>query len=120
MTPTLFDLPTAEEAEQRRDAGMAAAAATTGPTWIDYATEYVRCYLLDHHYLFCDDVWLHGLARPESPRAFGQVMKNAIRNGWMTKTSEARASVNSNLSLRSVYRSNIYDTERAAYPRWEA
>jgi hypothetical protein len=118
MTPTLFDLPTTTEAEARRDAGIAAAVYAAGD-WVAYATDYVHAYLTDHHYLFVDDVWAHGLARPTSPRAFGQVMKTALRNGWMTKTSEARPSVNSNLSLRAVYRSAIYDTGPTMYPTWE-
>lgn len=117
---SLFDLPSETEAEAARDAGLAAATAHAGQPWVDYATEYVRLYLIDHAYLFCDDVWEHGLIRPESPRAFGQVMKNALRNGWMTKTSEARPSVNSNMSLRSVYRSNIYDSAPlCVYPTWK-
>jgi len=118
MTPTLFDLPTAADAADRRDTGIAAAVYAAGD-WVAYATEYVHAYLIDHHYLFVDDVWTHGLARPTSPRAFGQVMKTALRNGWMTKTSEARPSVNSNLSLRSVYRSTIYNTAPCVYPTWE-
>lgn len=114
-----MELPTTLEAEARRDAGMASATRHSGQTWQEYALEYVRVYLLDHEYLFCDDVWEHGLVRPDSPRAFGQVMKSAIRNGYMLKTHMARPSVQSNQSLRSIYKSLIRDTEQAPYPVFE-
>jgi hypothetical protein len=118
-TMSLFDLPAETKAALAQEAGRAAAVAHAGQSWVDYATVYVHLYLIDNAYLFCDDVWAHGLARPESPRAFGQAVKNAIRNGWMTKTTEARPSVNSNMSLRSVYRSTIYDSApKCVYPTW--
>lgn len=111
-----MELPTTDQAEERRDAGMATANQHAGQTWIEYATDYVEAYLIDHDYLFCDDVWEHGLVKPDSSRAFGQVMKNALRYGWMSKTSMARPSVQSNMSLRSIYRSSLRGQPAKPYP----
>ena len=95
---TLFDPPTPQEAAARRDDGMARAVAHSGPEWLAYAYDFVQVYLERNEFLFCDDVWAAGLIEPESPRAFGQVMKHALRSGWMEKTDRARPSVRSNQS----------------------
>ena len=101
--PTLFDAAAA------RDAGIDRAVATSGPEWLEYAIEFVHQFCRDRVEVFCDDIWDAGLARPESPRAFGQVMKHAIRSGWIVKTDRARPSRSSNLALRQVYTSTIYE-----------
>ena len=108
---TLFDA-----AETRQTEGITSAVQHSGPTWIAYATQYVRVYLTHHDELFCDDVWAHGLQRPKSPRAFGQVMKTAIREGWMVPTSRARRSHQSNNALRAVYATNIRGHNCGDYP----
>lgn len=119
---SLFDLPSPDEAARRRDKGIADAVRHTGQPWVEYATQFIYCYLIFHDTLFCDDVWAAGLAAPESPRAFGQVMKNALQAGWMSKSGQARPSVNSNHSIRPTYRSEIYDptTPIDDYPVWAA
>jgi hypothetical protein len=101
-------MTTQTEAAERQADGINRAVQHAGQTWVDYATSFVWQYLTDHAELFCDDVWAAGLVRPESPRAFGQVMKRALRDGWMVATDRSRRSVNSNLSIRTVYRSTIH------------
>ena len=97
-----------EEATLRRDDGIDRAVQHTGWPWVVYANGFLHKYLSDHREMFCDDVWAAGLIRPESPRAFGQVVKNALAAGWMEPTGNVRKSANSNMSLRMVYRSLIY------------
>jgi hypothetical protein len=108
------------QVEARRDAGISAAVTHSGSDWVEYATQYLCIYLATHEELFCDDVWAHGLASPESPRAFGQVMKNALRFGWMHAGPNMRRSVSSNLSLRPVYVSDIFAPGAlGVFPEWE-
>jgi len=107
---------TFDQANTRQHAGINQAVQHSGPTWLEYATEYVQCYLTEHPELFCDDVWTHGLTRPVSARAFGQVMKTAIREGWMVATGQVRPSAQSNNSLRNVYRSLICTGTPTQYP----
>ena len=102
-----------EKATLRQDDGIWRAVQHAGEPWVDYATRYVYCYLAEHRELFCDEVWAAGLVRPESPRAFGQIVKNALAAGWMEPTGNVRKSANSNMSLRMVYRSLIYTTPLA-------
>ena len=97
-----------DTAAAQRDDGIDRAVQHTGRWWIVYAHDFLYVYLTDHREMFCDDVWAAGLIVPESPRAFGQVVKNALAAGWMEPTGNARKSANSNLSLRMVYRSLIY------------
>jgi hypothetical protein len=111
--PTLFD-PVAADA--RQEAGLASAVQHSGPTWQEYAIEYIRVYLTHHQQLFCDDVWTSGLAAPASPRAFGQVMKTALHHRWMVPSGSARRSTQSNNALRQVYTSRIYDDGRSTIP----
>jgi hypothetical protein len=104
-------------ADSRASTGIASAVAHSGPTWQSYAMSYIRIYLTHHRELFCDDVWSSGLTVPASPRAFGQVMKGAIRAGWMTASGRGRRSAQSNNSVRSIYTSNLYDpTSTVPYP----
>jgi len=110
-----------DDAQRRQEEGIHRAVNHAGITWVDYATRYMEVYLLRHRELFCDDVWDSGLEVPESPRAFGQVMKNALREGWMEPSSTPRRSAQSNNSFRTVYRSLIYvGMTKAPYPRWRA
>ena len=107
QTPNLFDA-----AQLRQETGIGRAVAHSGPTWTEYATDYVRVYLTRHSELFCDDVWASGLTAPKSPRAFGAAMKAAIKNEWMVPTGRARRSHQSNNALRNVYRSRIYTASK--------
>jgi hypothetical protein len=113
--PSLFD-PIA--ADERQQTGIAAAVRHSGPTWQEYAIEYIRVYLTHHRELFCDDVWRSGLVAPASPRAFGQVMKHALHHHWMGPSEKARRSTQSNNALRQVYTSRIYADghSTAVYP----
>lgn len=99
---------TMTDASAKRDDGIDRAVQHAGQPWILYANDFLCTYLTNHREMFCDDVWAAGLIVPESPRAFGQVVKNAMAAGWMEPTGNARKSANSNLSLRMVYRSLIY------------
>ena len=103
-----------EAAEARQAEGLALVVANAGESWVDYATAFMHRYCLNNGTVFCDDVWQSGLERPASPRAFGTVMKHALKQGWIVKTYQARPSTQSNNALRNVYRSTIYQPKAAA------
>jgi hypothetical protein len=111
--------PDAATAAAAREDGMTRAVRHAGWTWVEYATEFIRVFLIHHRELFVDDVWAAGLATPDSPRAFGQPMKSALAAGWMHRTEFARPSVRSNLAVRPVYASRIHDPRAIDdYPTW--
>ena len=113
--PSLFDYGAANA---RQADGLSRAVEHSGAEWQDYATAFVRVYLLHHRELFVDDVWLAGLERPASPRAFGQVMKHALRHEWIAHSGSWRRSASSNNTMKPVYRSRIYaPSSTATYPR---
>jgi len=99
------------EAQRKQEIGLGRAVTKSGPEWVKYAIEFLHQYAREHLEVFCDDIWLAGLERPESPRAFGQVMKHAIREGWIVKHGEGRPSRQGNLSVRPVYRSTLWKSE---------
>jgi hypothetical protein len=105
MNKTMPSLPSVMEAMIKADDGLAAATEHSGPEWLTKAKDFLHDYCANNSSIFCDEVWDAGLPRPESPRAFGSVIKHAIKHGWMESTGEARPSRQSNMGLRMVYRS---------------
>lgn len=101
-------LPSKTEAENKREDGIEQSSDHSGIDWLEEAKAFMWRYCKSNEFVFCDDVWEAGLERPESPRAFGAVMRHAIRSKWITKTDRARPSVQSNLSMRMVYKSRLY------------
>ena len=92
--------------------GIQQASQHSGEEWKDYATRFVQSYLQQHPELFTDDLWEAGLKRPESPRALGAVMQEAIKSGWMQEQTHdgkilARESKASNMQLKRVWKSNL-------------
>lgn len=105
------DIPSADDAANKREIGITKSSEHSGEDWLEYAKDFMIGYCTENEYIFCDDIWKAGLEKPESPRAFGAVMRHALRNNWIIKTDQARPSVQSNLSLRMVYKSLIYLTD---------
>lgn len=109
----LFDpLPSPEEATKQGIEGLAQSVGRSGSEWVEYANDFVHTYLFHHSTLFCDDVWVAGLERPASPRAFGQVMKNAKKQGWMIESGEMRKTRQGHMTLRVVYDSLVFKGSR--------
>lgn len=111
----LFSRPaiaTQHEADTAKERGMYRSAEASGETWQEYALEVLRDYLERHEFMHVDQLWDHGLQRPESPRALGWVMRTAVEKKWMQLQMVegdilARPSRNSNNQLKPVWRSNI-------------
>tara|TARA_R110002020_G_scaffold308284_4_gene524009 strand:+ start:22 stop:381 length:360 start_codon:yes stop_codon:yes gene_type:complete len=111
---TLFDHAAAREA---RDSGMAASAQTSGDDWATYATAFLLHFLQHNETLHCDDLWKAGLREPTSPRALGQVIHAAAKNGWIEPIPvthrgvlvgvAARPSVRSRYGLKQVWASKM-------------
>lgn len=104
-------MPSKDTAQARQEDGIARAVDHSGEIWRTYATEFMRDFCRRNREVFCDDIWADGLERPPSPRAFGQIMKDAIRYGWIVKTDRFRPSVQSNNSARQIYESKLYRDE---------
>ena len=113
MTPDLF-----QHAAERRDLGMERAATKAGDDWTEYAKAFVRDYLRTHTTMFCDDLWTAGMVRPSSPRGLGQIMRHAQLAGWCSLQVDrqgcilAKRSTSSNLTLKPVWRSHLYEERR--------
>ena len=108
-----------DAAAEARETGMAKSAETSGEEWALYARRFVKEFLETHDSLHVDDLWAAGLEEPVSARGLGQVVKDAIRSGWMVRWPAydsqmnevgvvARPSVSSNLSLKPVWKSKLY------------
>ena len=98
-------------AATKRDAGMSQVDEATDDWWKVYADEFIHQYLVKHPSLFVDDLWATGLIPPKSPRALGPRIAKAARNEWIRSTGTFRKSVNSNLSVKPVWVSLIYEEE---------
>lgn len=96
-------------ARSARDLGMMRAERHAGEDWAEYADRFIRWYARDHREVFVDDLWEAGLEEPASPRALGPRMLAAVRSGILEKTGEYRPSVRSNLTVKPVWRSTIYE-----------
>lgn len=105
-TPDLFTLAAARQA---RDKGMQRASKHASDEWRDYALDFIEDYARRHREVFVDDLWEAGLSAPVSARALGAVLQEAVKSGWIEKQQArgcvlARASKNSNMQLKPVWR----------------
>lgn len=107
--PTDDQIRSATEAQH---AGMARTDEAAGEEWREYADDFIYAYLVTHKYLFVDELWDAGLQGPEgaSDRALGPRFRHAADAGWMVKTGEARKSVRSNMQLKPVWRSRVFES----------
>jgi len=107
-------VPSASAAQRAQDSGIDKSVEHAGQDWLDYAKRFMRAFCERHATVFCDDVWEAGLRQPASPRAFGAVMKHAMRQGWISPSGEQRRSRQSNNAYRMVYVSNLYSTTKGS------
>jgi hypothetical protein len=104
-------IPTKAEADAKRDEGMDASEGNSGEEWAEYAHEFIVKHLRVHEELFSDNLWIHGLEMPKSPRALGSRFTTIARLGLMESTGTYRNSVSSNNSARVLWRSLSYEGE---------
>lgn len=100
-------------AKQRADKGIGESAKNAGDPWVSYAIKFLEDYLVRHETMHVDRLWDSGLTEPNSPRALGQVIRVAIKQGWIAKIQApggivALPSIRSNMQLKPVWRSMIY------------
>jgi len=105
----LFDYAKVREA---RDNGIKLSADNSGDDWARYASAFVLFYLKHHETMHCDDLWKAGLREPSSPRALGQVIREAVKNDWIEAITTAhgvvaRPSVRSRYGLKQVCSSKV-------------
>jgi hypothetical protein len=100
---------------RRRDLGMARAEAGAGETWLQTAEQFFYDYLRRNEIYFCDDIWAAGLPLLDGrrPKALGPLTLRLAKRGWMQQTGEARKSATSNMSLKPVWRSLIFERNAA-------
>lgn len=107
---------TTEQAVHDRDVGMDRAASGAGTGWSEYATDFLREYLLTKPTMHVDDLWEAGLQSPPdsaSKRALGAVINRAKKNGWVESQLHgggiiAKPSNSSNRALKAVWISKLY------------
>lgn len=103
-------------AREARDDGMARVAAAVErvmPRWYDLAMEAVRQYALKHDQFMCEaaraDAEAKGLKKPHEKRAWGNVMRNAARAGYVTKVGLSYASdPKVHMNPAGLWKSRIY------------
>jgi hypothetical protein len=100
--PSLFD------ALEQRDEAMAAVDAAAPEEWKDTATLWLIDYLHGHEEFFSDDVWAAGLPEPPEARAFGPIVRRAIRAGHIVATEQTRPRTRGHATPAVVYRSTLY------------
>jgi len=103
--PTLFDA--LAEARAERDIALQRVGDAAGLEWRDQAHEWLRGYLEHHPELFPDTALRDGPEPPEK-RAWGVVVRRAIRDGWIVPTGEFRARTRGHCTPGPVYRSTLY------------
>jgi hypothetical protein len=105
--PTLFpDPPALLAAERARDAAMEQAAANAPAGWEARATDWLRSYLETHAEYVPDTANREGPEPPER-RAWGGVVRRALRLGWMVKGGYAPRT-QGHATMGPVYRSKLY------------
>lgn len=117
--PTLPGLtrsePKPETGRELRDLAIDRVERHAGERWIDRALEVVRICAVKYPDFTSDDV--HRIAadldlpKPPDPRAWGPVMMNARRNGWISKTGHYRESTRPvcHAAPKPVYQSHLVD-----------
>lgn len=93
---------------ERRDDGIARAAASSGAAWQDKALASVAEYARTHDLFLTESIRfaLPQLEAPSDLRAWGQVMRRAAKEGLIERVGFARAK-SSNLSPKPLWRSLI-------------
>lgn len=104
------------EAWDRAELGMARSASRAErvrPGWHDEALEAVRVFATDHRTFLAEQVRkVCPIPSGADGRAFGAVIQEAKRKGWIAKEGAAPAT-SSNLSLKVLWRSLICAKETA-------
>ncbi len=97
--------------------GITSSAETAGALWRSQAVDFVMAYAKTHAEVFCDDLWSAGLPPSDSDRALGWVLRHLSRSGVLVNSGVTRPSQRSNnSSAKVVWRSAIFEGERAADP----
>jgi len=110
----LFDHAAARDARARADVGMARAsgkAERIESGWRELALNAVYLHALHAQHFLAEDVDAP-IPQGADPRAFGAVMQEAKRKGWIVADGAAPAN-SSNRSFKVRWRSLIYDGARA-------
>lgn len=104
---------TEEQAREQRDEGIRRVEAGAEVEWKDTAWNILIGYLRVHPDFFVDDLWKRtNLPWPQEARAIGPIILRAARSGYIVKTGEYRPSVRSNMSIKPVWKSLIYEGNR--------
>lgn len=97
-----------EDAVRAADAGMNRAAANAGDLWAEAAYRWLKRWLETHRELLPDQAWENSCPEPPTDRrAFGTVIKRAIREDLMLANGVARRK-SGNLAWGPKYLSRIY------------
>lgn len=92
----------------RRDDGIARVAASSGDDWQDAALASLHQYALTHERFLTEEARADADQLPDwvDGRAWGQVVRRAVRLGWIERAGFAPAR-SSNLSPKPLWRSLI-------------
>jgi hypothetical protein len=114
----LFDLAvqsrplTWQQAKDKRERGVQRAADHAGPDWQDAALQQLIDYARQHDRFLTEDVreyaLQHGLDDPPDGRAWGHVVRRAVRLGHIDRDGY-RAAKSSNCSPKPLWKSLIRD-----------
>lgn len=107
---------TTQTALFRAEEGIEQSSTNAGQYWIDDATQALKQILIKQPSFFCDEIWDH-IERGNSPRAFGQVVRNAVKEGWIEEIHHkngivAKPSNSSNRQLKRIWKSNLYEGDQ--------
>lgn len=97
------------EAERARDAGMEQAAAHAPEGWEERATAWLRSYL-ERHAEYVPDTANREGPEPPSKRAWGVVVRNAKRWGWIEADGYVPRT-RGNCTPGPRYRSKLYGAD---------
>lgn len=98
------------EVQARRDDGIQRAADHSGACWQDKALASVRNYAQTHREFLTEDARFDAsqLDVPTDGRAWGQVMRRAVKLGWIVRTDRCKPARSSNLSPKPLWESMIF------------
>jgi hypothetical protein len=96
--------------QARRDDGIDRAAVHSGACWQDKALASVRNYAQSHREFLTEDVRFDAsqLDTPTDGRAWGHVMRRAVKAGWIVRTDRCKPAKSSNLSPKPLWESLIF------------
>lgn len=115
--------PVPKSGRELRDEAIDRAITHAGETWKSKAVEILWMTARKYHRLTADDyhriAGQMNLERPPDGRAWGAVVIQAIKNGWISKTGDRQKSTRPEVhrSEMKVYRSHIARKDAAG---WEA